>query len=188
MRTRLGIPGGWDFKDDFSRPDNASSAGDMDTGVPWEALAGTWAIKDSGLRKAAADADGKLVADLGACDGIIQCKLLVATNGHGLAFRYAGTDTANGYLLLAEPPVGRWTVYREDSVGGNVSLGTVGPAPANGDVISVVFQHTAILCFVNGVKILELSDDYHMDHTKVGFREHFAAAAAQFDEFRFRRL
>lgn len=188
-RTGNTVPAGEELpaiRDDFDRPDNATTLGKTTTGEDWEAVTGTWGVKDKQAYVAAKNTGGPrnmAVVDLGSGDGSVQAKMAKLVDGWGLAFRVRGPNS--WWAIKAVPKVGTLNVVKFKD-GDEVRVDNVGLVKFDDNTtIRVEFVGDLITVFVNGNPQRTFKDSYLMANgTKAGlFVEGPAVTDARWSEF-----
>lgn len=165
--------------DSFARSDGAMGSTTVG-GFAWTVRDdATWAIVSGVVSCTALGSDNNtavLIND-GQSDGTLSVKLPTTATNVGLEFRYTGTQgyeffrTATGYRLSRKS-------------GGTtfVTIQEVAQTPVAGDVLSVVLSGSSIVCKVNGVTIISVTDASYTG-TQHGLVNITAAAAGAWDDF-----
>lgn len=168
------------IRDDFDRPDNATTLGKTSTGEDWEPITGTWGVKDKSAYVAAKNPSGPrnmVVVDLGTGDGSVQAKAAKVVDGWGLAFRVRGPNA--WWALRAAPKAGTFNIVKfkdgQETKVDNVGLTKIG----DDTTVRVEFNGKTITVFLNGNPVRTIEDgDLATTGTKAGL---FADGAATTD-------
>jgi len=166
--------------DSFNRADSTTTLGTADTGQVWTVHAGTGGIETNTGRNFAAST---LVAsvDFAATNMVTQVTtstLPAGSNGTGVAGRL--TDGSNFYLAQNQASAGAFEVYK--CVGGTFTLlGSVSGGGANGDIVKLVTNGTAISGHRNGVSQVSVTDTAITTGNQAGIR--MDAQASRVDVF-----
>lgn len=164
----LGILG---FTDTFARADSDALGGTEKPKRPWLIWSAQPAVQAIVNQEAMVARSGNTgpcaaVADARTADGTIEATLGFISGGQsGIVFRGASDGNymrfaQNGGLYRLYKMVGNSATALEDSTG---------VVPAVGHVLRVEFDGPQITCYVNGMQVISLSDDTHLDATYCGF-------------------
>jgi len=143
--------------DTFDRPDDPTSLGDAGTGQPWEAITGTWGVREDRAVTSGGSRDVPNIAVVpeGTGDGLTEVTMTVVEEGAGLVFRYLNRD--NYWSVTANPGVGSWSLTRV--IDGDTELVSEVPAPTNdGVTVSVTQDDSVIRVLIEGVEYLSITD------------------------------
>ncbi|AUV61592.1 major tail protein [Gordonia phage Beenie] len=147
--------------DTFTRANSADLGTTEVGGYTWARNNGStmWTILDNQLDRAAGSgvSADDIWIDAGHANGSIKAKLALAGFGYGLVFRLAGATHATGYVFYRSS-ASQYRLSKRTGVGSYTELQSVAVTPQAGDDAEVVFNGSAIKCFVNGVKVIDLTD------------------------------
>ncbi len=175
------------IRDDFDRPDNATTLGKTATGEDWEAVTGTWGVKDKAAYVAAKNPNGPrnmAVVDLGTGDGAVQAKAAKLVDGWGLAFRVRGPNA--WFALKAAPKAGTFNIVKFKD-GQETKVDNIGLTKLSDDTtVRVEFNGKTITVFLNNNPVRTIEDaDFATTGTKVGlFADGAAVAEGRWNDFK----
>jgi len=175
------------IRDDFDRPDNATTLGKTATGEDWEAVTGTWGIKDKSAYVAAKNPNGPrnmAVVDLGTGDGAVQAKAAKLVDGWGLAFRVRGPNA--WFALKAAPKAGTFNIVKFKD-GQETKLDNIGLTKLSDDTtVRVEFNGKTITVLLNNNPVRTVEDaDFATTGTKAGlFADGPAVAEGRWNDFK----
>jgi hypothetical protein len=174
------------IRDDFDRPDNATTLGKSTTGEDWEAVTGTWGVANKQAYLAAKNTNGPrnmAVVDLGTGDGSVQAKANKLVDGWGLAFRVRGPNA--WWALKAVPKAATFNLVKFQD-GNEIKVDNVGLTKLGDDTtVRVEFVGDTITVFLNGNAVRTIQDSYLLSNgTKAGlFADGAGATEARWSEF-----
>lgn len=174
------------IRDDFDRPDNATTLGKTTTGEDWEAVTGTWGVSNKQAYLAAKNTNGPrnmAVVDLGTGDGSVQAKANKLVDGWGLAFRVRGPNA--WWALKAVPKAATMNIVKFQD-GQEIKVDNVGLTKLGDDTtVRVEFVGDTITVFLNGNAVRTIQDSYLLSNgTKAGlFADGTGATEARWSEF-----
>ncbi|MFN8038170.1 MAG: hypothetical protein U0Q07_03070 [Acidimicrobiales bacterium] len=175
------------IRDDFDRPDNATTLGKTATGEDWEAVTGTWGVKDKAAYVAAKNPNGPrnmAVVDLGTGDGAVQAKAAKLVDGWGLAFRVRGPNA--WFALKAAPKAGTFNIVKFKD-GQETKVDNIGLTKLTDDTtVRVEFNGKTITVFLNNNPVRTIEDaDFATTGTKAGlFADGAAVAEGRWNDFK----
>jgi hypothetical protein len=153
--------------DTFDRADDPTSLGDAGEGGTWEAVNGTWGIREDAAFTSGGTGDGPFLAVVpqGEGDGLTEVTMTVVEEGAGLVFRYL--DPENYWAITANPGVGSWSVNRV--IDGEAELVGELPGPtADNTTVSVEQKGTSLRFLLDGLEYLALTDGALADQLQGG--------------------
>jgi len=168
--------------DTFTRADNAASLGNAETGQAWEVLSGTWGIS-SNRAYIASTSGGRDIAvvDSGFADVTIGLTLPVVATSARLIFRL--TDASNHFIFTVITASNNYTLSRIQA-GTATVVGSYTKIPANGDFIKVTLRGNQIICYVNGLEVIRVTETFNLTATKHGMGANNASAGnIRFEQF-----
>ncbi len=178
------------IRDDFDRPDNPDSLGKTPGGEDWQAMLGTWGVKDKQAYVSQKNSGPRNVAviDLGQGDGSVSAKAAKMTPGWGLVFRYRG---ANAYWaieainLSPEKPTSGFKLMKfENGKPTNIQGANCVKQMSDGSEVRVEFAGPVISVLVDGKPICTINDSYLQNQTKVGlFVTEQGVSSARWSDF-----
>ncbi len=177
-------------RDQFDRADNSAGLGKARTGEDWEAVSGTWGVKEGKAYISVLNDKGPrnlAVVDIGSGDGSVQATASKFTDGWGLVFRYRGP---NAYWYIAGSASAKtFNVFKvkdgkSAKPDGVENIGLV-KGLEDGTTIKVEFVGPTITVFVNGSPVKTFTDSYlQTQGTKAGLiGEGKKVADARWSEF-----
>lgn len=169
--------------DPFTRADTPDGLGDLPNGVPWELLAGGFAIKaNEATLPTPADERSFAVVGLGYPDGQAQVQMPKIVDQAGLAFRVKGPF--NYFAVVASPEVATWNVVKVVD-GKPAQVGNTEQSPvADGTTVGVVLEGDQIQVVVNGKVAGTFNDPDLAGVGQVGLTAKGPGAAlARWDDF-----
>lgn len=169
--------------DPFTRADTPDGLGDLPNGVPWELLAGGFAIKaNEATLPTPTDDRSFAVVGLGYPDGQAQVRMSKVVDQAGLAFRVKGPF--NYFAVVASPEVATWNVVKVVD-GKSAQVGNTEQSPvADGTTVGVVLEGDQIQVVVNGRVAGTFNDPDLAGVGQVGLTAKGPAAAlARWDDF-----
>lgn len=143
--------------DTFDRADDPASLGDAGSGQAWEAVNGTWGIRDDAALTSGGSGDAPFLAVVpeGTGDGLTEVTMTVVEEGSGLVFRYL--DARNYWSVTANPGVGSWSVNRV--IDGESELVGEALGPTNdGVTVSTTQDGSTVRILLEGEEKLSLTD------------------------------
>jgi hypothetical protein len=143
--------------DTFDRADSPGTLGNSGTGQPWQAVAGTWGIRDGQAvaNGGSRDAPNIAVVPEGTGDGLTEVTMMVVEDGAGLVFRYLDPD--HYWSVTANPGVGSWSVTRV--IDGDAELVSEVPGPTDDETtVSVTQDDSVVRVLLEGQEYLSLTD------------------------------
>ncbi|MHB1846716.1 MAG: hypothetical protein ACYCWW_17995 [Deltaproteobacteria bacterium] len=163
-----GSGGGPLLRDLFTRPDDPTSLGHLDTGQLWSpAPSGSvWGIEGDHARlyQPAQNKDNFAVAP-GLADMTVQVTLSTVGQYSGLTFRYA--DPGDCWKFVTDTSAGVY--FLSKFVGGVQTFpARVQHTPTDGDVLQLVTDGPTIQAFINGAFAAEVSDTDNEGNAGVG--------------------
>lgn len=175
-------------KDAFDRP-NGPALGNTITGEKWEAVAGTWGVRDKQAYVAKINDKGPrdyAVVDLGRTDGSVQAKAAHVVEGWGLTFRMKSVSA--WWAVTASTQAGTFSVVKFQE-GKEVPVGNIGLVEAADATIRVEFVGDLITVFVNDKATKTFQDAYlQAEGTRVGlFATGKEAPEARWSDFEAKR-
>lgn len=154
------------FRDSFER--DAGTLIKTDDGKNWEQIGTAWGTTGDG----AATGSGEVFADALSADGTLTVKLRkVDTAGDkrgGIGFR---AMDRNNYIRISHNTTGTLTFYVIENGSAVVSEST-GATLADGDVLAVSGQGTAIVIQINGSTVFTYDTTAYQTATKHGLYSH----------------
>lgn len=148
--------------DTFTRADNASTAGNTETGQAWSAASGTWGISNNQIYNIEGVGERWVSVESRVLDCTIEAKINVLGDA-GIWFRSNGS-VGTGWFFN-HSGIG-WELYKVGS--GLQGAGADTPAP--GDVMKVVLNKNNIKCYANDVLMVEVNDSAFNGNYYHGFR------------------
>lgn len=96
--------------------------------------------------------------DTAQADGTVQATRAYTLGGQsiGIVFRASGANNVNGYIFWTSGLT--YTLSKRTGLNSYTSLGTGGGAAQPGDVMTVVMNGSSIVCKVNGVTVISVTD------------------------------
>ena len=154
-------------RDDFDRA-NAPSLGASTGGGRWQAVGGSWGIRnrEAILNSAPGLRPTMATVDVGRTDGWIQVSGTTVPDGFALVFRYQ--DPSNYWRLVAVPGYATWNVFKVVK-GSETRVDAVGLANyANPTTAAVRLKGNAMTFFVDGLQTKTLKDSALMEAHRAG--------------------
>jgi hypothetical protein len=144
-------------QDGFNRLDNATTMNKLDTGQTWVVSGGIWGILGAGRTFFESNNSNGSVKSTFYNSSATQTQRIIVRYKDDLNEIYFGhTGLGNGYLLSKR-------VANVTTV-----IGSAGKNNADGDMIRVRLNGSNIICFVNGVKCIDITETFNMTETKHG--------------------
>jgi len=169
--------------DSFNRANSTTSLGSTDTGEAWVALAGTHGINSNRAYLVSSVGNDVAYVETGEANGIVKATLaVVSTNSLRLAARI-GPAANQGFWLQCNNG-SNFTLFRVN--GGATSIGSYAATPANGDIVEIVLNGSAISVKINGTTRISVTDTFNQSSTKHGIGYAGVPGAERFDEWDFR--
>lgn len=172
--------------DSFSRPDNALTMSNADTGQAWTAQLGIWGISN-GRAYCTAGAYGVHIATIpGIADAIVEASMAydVGNSDVWLLFRYV--DNANYWGVWVWNVTGNLFLYKQ--VGGVFTImGFYAAGIASGvtSIIRVILSGSSIIVYLNGEQRFNIIDAALAGATVCGIKQEGSAGDnSRFDNFR----
>lgn len=165
--------------DSFNRADNPAALGVADTGQTWSALAGTWSTLSNQARTATSVGANYNVAvlDAGRADCTVQLTASTVVAGIGISARVV--DATN--FIHLEAVGATLTLYRRVA-GASTTIGSFAYTVVNGDVMKMALSGSSIICYVNNVSMISVTEATHASATKHGLLN-FDSTVARYDDF-----
>lgn len=159
--------------DGFDRDDSNTTLGTTDTGEKWEAVSGTWGIKDQQAALITPNDEGPrsiAVLDMKSPNGTIQVTGSTITNGWGLVFRYR--SPFNYWYITGSRDTASYTIVKASNADGEITNETVEQInlanTKDGAVVKVELIGSAINVYVDGTLRATVNDEHNLNATKVG--------------------
>jgi hypothetical protein len=154
--------------DSFDRADDPESLGEADLGGPWEAVAGTWGIRDNrAVTSAAEGQDGPSLAIIsgGPANRLTEVTLSVVEAGTGLVFRYQ--DPQNYWAVTADGGGASWSVVQVTE-GQLAVVATIDEPARDGTTVSVSQRPNRLRFHFEGVFTTQIDEPALPDERQSG--------------------
>lgn len=165
--------------DSFSRPDNAGSLGNAETGQPWETISGSMQLKDNSAMPVSGAGYCVSIINANMTDCEITTVIKVPGNESRVIFRLVD---ANNFWQLQAKSTG-YNLYKKIS-GSYTTVGESVCMPQSADIVEVTLRGNSIKIDVNSVQLFNITDSACNRGSKHGIGSHSASATAAINYFK----